>query len=504
MRGMQVAEATTRRDTLGLATRVKALAVANPVLDLDRRKSQQFTHDWVGYQMEELALTAIDTVTLKMDFEDGVRQEDVIEAIARVAALQMPDRDEAEHLEVAGWVLDGLISVGTVNRDFEHVYGVAIDGRYVSHSFAFKLLREISGVDGRPRLRASNEAIAVLVGAVDIDIASEQVAADAKLEALVRRGRLTDAYRAAEMALRRTVQYAEHIRSGLEQMRRDVRSVDWSRDVQRMQIEALVHIEDRIKAENAIKDNLVQMMENSTEEATPQQAAELIAILEECLRRHAALQANLQEVGEQFRAEQERQVFVPPPSRSHVDLENQLLHPVLELSIGQARPLLDRFVNAASAPRRPEVLYLPDLITGLMTPPADHDSDDDLIVDPEFADTEDAAAFSDGQYAAVEALLGRADTAGVRLSTLLRSARDQDAAQLDRPRREHLLALHVLGLFGAARLDPSDGTVLSAQADGVALDDATFAGDDLLLVRHTVSDPAPAEDRLNDRLRETV
>ena len=60
---MQVAEATTRRDMLGLATRVKALAVANPVLDLDRRKSQQVTHDWVGYQMEELALTAIDTVS---------------------------------------------------------------------------------------------------------------------------------------------------------------------------------------------------------------------------------------------------------------------------------------------------------------------------------------------------------------------------------------------------------------------------------------------------------
>lgn len=78
----------------------------------------------------------------------------------------------------------------------------------------------------------------MLVGAVDIDISSEQVAADAKLDALVKRGRLTDAYRAAEMALRRTVQYAEHICTQPEGMRRDIRSVDWVRDVRRMQTEA--------------------------------------------------------------------------------------------------------------------------------------------------------------------------------------------------------------------------------------------------------------------------
>lgn len=66
-------------------------------------------------------------------------------------------------------------------------------------------------------------------------------------------------------------------------------------------------------------------MENSTEDATPAQAAELIAILEECLRRHAALQANLQEVGERFRAE------------------------------------LAGFVTAAAPPRRPAIIYLPGL-----------------------------------------------------------------------------------------------------------------------------------------------
>jgi hypothetical protein len=161
-----------------LATRVKALAVADPVLDLERRKAL-LSIDWTGYQMEELALTAIDTVTLKMDFDDGVRAEDVVSSVAAVAALQLPDRGHDEHGAVARWVLDCLVNVGTVDRGFSHVYGTAVGGRYASHLFSFKLLREVVGADGNPRLRASNEAIAVLVGAVDIDIASEQVAADA-------------------------------------------------------------------------------------------------------------------------------------------------------------------------------------------------------------------------------------------------------------------------------------------------------------------------------------
>lgn len=481
------------RDTLGLATRVKALAVADPVLDLERRKPLLTSRDWAGYQMEELALTAIDTVTLRMDFEDGARHEDVMAAVARVAGLQMPDRSNDDHIEVARWVLDSLLNVGTVDRGFNHTYGVALDGTYTSHLFSFKLLREVAGLDGRPRLRASNEAIAVLVGAVDIDIASEQVAADAKLDALVKRGRLTDAYRAAEMALRRTVQYAEHIRTQLEGMRRDIRSVDWVRDVRRMQTEALEHIEGRVSAENTIKDNLIQMMENSTEDATPAQAAELIAILEECLRRHAALQANLQEVGERFRAEQERQTFVPPPSRSHVNLGRQLLQPALELPVRQAHPLLAGFVTAAAPPRRPAIIYLPDLIAALMTPPTEHDSDDGLIIEPEFDEAEDVPGFADEHYTAVESLLRRVDADGVRLSALLTAARLPAVAKAGQANTDHLLALHVLGLFGAPRHDPEHGTTLTALADDNELDDDVFGGNDLLVVRGRKLAP-PAED----------
>lgn len=274
------------QDELGFATRVKALAIADPVLDLERRK-RALDRDWLGYQMEELALAAIDSVTLRMDFEEGVRFSDAAADVVRVAAAQMPSRGPAEHANVANWVLNNLINVGTVDRNFRHPYGMITDGRYGKHDFDFKILREVPGPDGEPRLRAETAAIAVLVGAVEVDIASEQVAAEAKLAALVKRGRLADAHRAAQAALRRTVQYGESLRYFLETARRDVRAVDWGRDVGGMQREALDHIEERIHAENAIRDNLLQIVDDATDDlGRRKQATGLVGILDECLKRH--------------------------------------------------------------------------------------------------------------------------------------------------------------------------------------------------------------------------
>ncbi|MFE2996876.1 hypothetical protein ACFXG4_17895 [Nocardia sp. NPDC059246] len=265
------------RDTLGPAIRGRALAVADPVLDLERCKSLLTSRDRTGYQMEELALNAIDTITLKRDFEDGTKHEDVVVAVVGVARSQMPGHSTEEHDEVAGWILDSLVYVSTVDRRFSHVHGVTSGGTFASHIFSDRLLREVVGLDGRPRLRASNDAIAVPVGAVDI--ASEQVAADAELSALVKRGRLIDAIRTPETALRVIAQNAEHIRTRLDGIRRDNCSVRWVRDVLRIRSYALAYIEECVEIEKIIKGNVIGLMDKSFEEATPAQAADLITIL---------------------------------------------------------------------------------------------------------------------------------------------------------------------------------------------------------------------------------
>lgn len=65
----------------GLARRLKALACTAPLHDLDTRKVRLDWCDGVGYQMAEIALQAIDQVTVAMDFDRGADHEEVVNRV---------------------------------------------------------------------------------------------------------------------------------------------------------------------------------------------------------------------------------------------------------------------------------------------------------------------------------------------------------------------------------------------------------------------------------------
>jgi len=191
---------------------------------------------------------------------------------------------------------------------FRAVYGVfGADGSYLRRRFDFKLLVELVSPDGEVYLRTSDEAINVLVGALDMDVESAQIAAEVKLENLIKRGRLSDAQVAAEQARYRTVQYAEFLRRKLDATRRDVRAVDWLHEVPDLIADALTHIAARYKAENAILANITQARDDAEETDRKRRAARLVELVRDCIRRHTQLQARLQTAGQTFRAEQDRQ-----------------------------------------------------------------------------------------------------------------------------------------------------------------------------------------------------
>ena len=74
--------------------------------------------------MAELALAAIDLVTLQMDFDAGADHEQVVARLLPRVAAQAPQRDPREHERVARWVLENLVNVGSVDRGFRAVYGM--------------------------------------------------------------------------------------------------------------------------------------------------------------------------------------------------------------------------------------------------------------------------------------------------------------------------------------------------------------------------------------------
>lgn len=482
-----IAEASVM--SVGFTQRVKALATTAPLHDLDARKAQVQTADYSVYQMAELALHAIDLVTIAMDFDTGARPTAVLRDLGTRAAAQMPDRAPTEHERVASWVLENLLNVGSADRGFRTVYGMTGPDGYDRRTFDFKLLEETRGPDGDLYLRASNEAVNVLVGALEVDLEAAHIAADVRLDILIQRGRLSEAQAAAQNARYRTIQYVEMLRQRLEATSRDVRNVDWAEAMPAFIHEALEHIEGRYRAENAILVNLTEVRDTAETAARKAQAARLVDVVRDCLRRHDQLQAGLQTAGRQFRAEQDRQTFSTTPIRAALDLHAQLLMPALSLPVAEADVALLRFFGAASGFVVPHALRLIDLFEGLITPPAERDSIGAVMEDPDVDLDEDPPRFPDASYEHLDSLLDLDPNAPQRLSGLLADARARQAEDADAEDLPLLVVVRVLAQaaqeIGVARRH-GDPTVLMAVDDGTVLDDREFAGADLLVARAEV------------------
>ncbi|MFG2136369.1 hypothetical protein [Streptomyces sp. NPDC048650] len=481
----------------GLARRLRALACTAPLHDLDARKAN-LAGEYGVYAMAEVALAVIDLVTLNMDFDTGADHEEIVAKVLPRVAAQAPRRPQGEHERVARWVLENLINVGSVDRGFRAVYGTfTTDGEYVRRDYDFKLIEEVPGPGGTVYLRATDEAVNVLVGALDTDVTSAQIAAEVKLEVLINRGRLADAQLAAEQARYRTVQYAETLRRTLDATRRNVRAVDWLQTVPDMIAEALEHVADRYRHENAILTNIrkvrdeAEAVDHRTGEHK-RRAAELVDIVKDCIRRHTQLQSRLLEAGPLFRAEQDRQAFATPTARSGLDLYGQLVAPLLPLPAERAVRVTDAFFARGTGLRTPSAVRARDLVEVLLTPPQEREHLGAEMPEPDLVATPDDSRFSERQLDAAMELLDLPADAPRRLSGLLADARRMDP---ELPYLVALLAVHAASPPVGTAYRQGESQLLFAVDDGTELADAEFGGADLIVGTALLDAAGMAADR---------
>ncbi|MCX5167754.1 hypothetical protein [Streptomyces antibioticus] len=477
----------------GLARRLRALACTAPIHDLDARKVN-LAGEYSVYGMAEIALAAIDLVTLNMDFDTGADHDQIVARLVPRIGAQAPGRPAAEHERVARWVLENLINVGSVDRGFRAMYGTfAADGTYVRRDYDFKLIEEVPGYGGAVCLRTTDEAVNVLVGALDTDVTSAQIAAEVKLEVLIRRGRLADAQLAAEQARYRTVQYSETLRRALEATRRNVRAVDWLNAVPDMIAEALDHVADRYRHENAILTNIRKARDEIEDAENKRRAAELVDIVKDCIRRHTQLQSRLLEAGPLFRAEQDRQAFATPMTSSGIDLYGHLVAPVLPLPLEQAARVTGAFFARGTGLRTPAAVRMSDLVDLLLTPPVEREHLGAEMPEPDLIATPDDSRFSERQLATAKRLLDLPADAPRRLSGLLEEARATGDGDL--PYLVALLAVHAASPAVGTAYRQGEEKLLFAVDDGTELDDPEFGGADLIVGTALLDSAGMAADR---------
>lgn len=461
--------------------RAKTLATLAPLVLLEANKSYRGLEQ---YDLQELALAAIELIAVGMTLEGGATAADVVEAMLPALAAQHPEADEEQHRRVAGVVIETLIDAHKAS------YADYADDDYVRRRYDVTLVREIEGPDGI-HLRASIEAINAIIGALDSDIESAQHAAEEALRYALEKGKLDAAVQAARQATLRSIQYGEQIRTLLSATRRNVAAVDWEETAPRVIAEALDHLAARLETERTIIRSLAEQREEAGDESELDLAKLVILqrLLETCIARHALLENKLLVAHKVFLDEQERQSFAPVGASYLYDVEQELLRPLLEAPYGAVAELLERFFARAGGIRTPTLPRLSTLTPGLLRAPFERSELGAELIETEFAPEAELEHFPQPVWETVDALLETA-TEPIRLSELLARARrhSEQAARLLRLRCLHAFGPE-LGRPEQAQLRP----LLFADDDGTPLNDAVFAGADLL-VFWAVRSPVPLVD----------
>lgn len=493
---------TIPTDDASIVRRRRALAPIQVLTDIERTKSNLDGGFWHTYDLFNIALAVIDQVALAMGISAGRTWEDTIEYAIGQAARQVPDADRAQWTAVAERVVVSLVTV-----DMEIVpYLVHAEAGPAWKKQRFRLLYVHAGGEGSEYLRASEQAINIFIDALDLDIEAAQIANEAQLAALIKRGAVESAVQIARHARYRSIQYQERIRRIIADTLIDPDVHDWIDEVPALLDGALDHVRERLEAEAALLEAVAERRFAAQDRGRLEAANQLIEILRECRHRHNELHTHLIGARTRLREALDDRFARPPRAAHRAQLSTDLLVPYLARATSGAAVMADRMlatVGGQAARWLPPLAVLADELCAPARVPASGEE----YVAPEFDDV-DQAEWWEPYEATAESLLGSIDDP-IRLSALLARADDLAARVEDvdgEPLEPDTLAAHLVHgahRAWAARLAgrSAGDQVLIAVDTGARIDTELIGSADLLLIPGTltadIDDPGSHEGRRN-------
>jgi hypothetical protein len=334
--------------------RLRALLHTQPLHQLELHKGMRGggPAKFEPYDLLALQLAAIDYMADHQNPLRGVAVEEVEEELSRLAGAMAPRRRAGEHREVAALVLSALENegAGAFRLEFRDPHGPD----RVGHSDV-KLVSPDQAADGSIELRATPQAINLLLDVMDVDIESAEKATAYMFRLQVERGRLGRAAESAERMRRLSRAYQESIQQAIATAQRDIGQVDWAGRVMAEIERAYAHVAERLQEEAAIIEDVAERHATAADARQRQTLLQIKELLEDCNRHHRELHTHLMDARARLLEHHASQRLAPPPSPALVAMHADVLLPAL----GLAPPPLDGVLTrlaAGTVPPMPEGL----------------------------------------------------------------------------------------------------------------------------------------------------
>ncbi|WP_433213276.1 hypothetical protein ACQP00_01695 [Dactylosporangium sp. CS-047395] len=448
-----------------MRARWRALILTDPVARLVRNAVHADIHE--AYDLRQLALAAIDLAVASLGFARSLTLAELIESIAELAA-QMRPAAMSEHEDAARWVVKGLLNDADNQRAFVYTFDN-------SEEYAFKLLQLQDSPDGAVVL-ASPQAVMLYLNGLDLDVDDAEAAFSVVLQRQLRDRRFEAAGRTAMQAERVSVAMSASLADILDATRRDVRSVDWVNDVPQRLQRAREHVEARIAADADVLNHVAAGIDFETDAEVRRASGDLVDTLRRIRQVHLDLAERVTDARTIFIEAQLQQVFARRVHLRLLNVERELLHPVLELPQQAATNVVEVFADRVVGLQLPRLLQLESLVDMLLAPPRLAGADEEEAEEPGESEGVELQAYPPAVVAEVTRILQRAERQPVLLSDLLHDAEDEQTAEL--------VLLSALWAYAPDAVEPGEDrkAPIHTERTGAELDHPMAWGDDLYVL----------------------
>lgn len=378
-RGMTEPIAATAKQGADLYGRWQALQLLQPVFDLLNRAAPRADFDHRSYDLAQLAIHLIDYVVLhQASLEGSVNPDSIVDHVAQIARRMNPGDPARPWTKIAKLVLTTLLNDGRPHVAVWREQAAAGQPWSDASPYRFWLLR--LGEDDRgTTVTATDPAIVLFLQALNSDLANRALALKLLVEIQMQAKEFDKALATAREATRTAQGLSASLREKLDDTRRDVRSVDWHREMPTWLNGVMTQIAQQIEKDRQLRDLAERAGQDPAAAAACRDIAREVGRGEDVwlrLERHVARAIPV------FLAAQEVQRFQPRGLAAAIDLGDDLLIPALTSADDTVSAAVDQLVAGIFPPRMLPQWGLDELTRHLLREPSTRELRDPEIDEP--------------------------------------------------------------------------------------------------------------------------